>query len=76
MLATIVYAINPNQDTPVEGFTAFSPTAEAALKRKAILEHDIAANTHVHWNGEWRKSFVDRCKNNGWQIHVKNCMIA
>jgi len=76
MLATIVYAINPKQDTPVEGFTSFSPTADKALKRKADLEAQISIGSYKNWNGEWRIGFIDRCIKNGWKIVVKNCMIG
>ena len=75
MLATIVYAINPNQDTPVEGFTSFSPTPAAALKRKAVLETAIAAEGYKRWGGQWRVDFVDRCKKNNWEIVIKTAMI-
>jgi hypothetical protein len=76
MLATIVYAINPKQDTPVEGFTAFSPTADNALQRKADLEAQIQAGSYKNWSGEWRIGFIDRCIKNEWEIVVKNCMIG
>jgi hypothetical protein len=76
MLATIVYAINPKQDTPVEGFTAYSPNAENAIKRRETLERDIAGTGYKNWSGEWRIGFIDRCKEHGWDIHVKNCMIG
>ena len=75
MLATIVYAINPKQDTPVEGFTSFSPTYENALKRKSQLEANINADSYKQWSGQWRIDFIDRCKNHGWKIYVKTCMI-
>lgn len=75
MLATIVYAINPNQETPVEGFTSFSPSPEAALKRKAVLESAIEGEGYKHWVGEWRREFIERCKKNNWSIHVKTALI-
>ena len=76
MLATIVYAINPKQDTPVEGFTSFSPTPEGALKRKNDLESDIGGKGYKRWSGQWRVSFVDRAKEHNWEIVVKNAMIG
>ena len=76
MLATIVYAINPKQDTPVEGFTSFSPSYENALKRKAELEAQIKAGSYTRWSGKWRVDFIDRCIKNGWEIIVKNAMIG
>jgi hypothetical protein len=75
MLATIVYATNPKQDTPVEGFTSYSPTAENALKRKTELESQIRSGSYKRWSGQWRIDFVDRCNKNGWQISVKTCLI-
>ncbi len=76
MLATVVYAINPKQDTPVEGFTSYSPTAENAINRRNELESQIRTGSYKRWSGQWRVSFVDRCREHGWEIHVKNCMIG
>lgn len=76
MLATIVYAINPKQDTPVEGFTSFSPTPENALKRKAAIEEQIKSGSYTRWSGKWRIDFIDRCKKNDWEIVVKHCLIG
>jgi len=77
MLATIVYAINPRQDTPVEGFTAFSPTPENALKRKRALEQQIKGDGYKHWyDSKWRMAFIDRCKANAWEIRVETVMIS
>jgi hypothetical protein len=76
MLATIVYAINPKQDTPVEGFTSFSPTNENALKRKATLESEIQSGSYMNWSGQWRVDFINRCRKHGWPIVVKNIMIG
>jgi hypothetical protein len=76
MLATIVYAINPKQDTPVEGFTSFSPTYENAIKRKTELEAQISTGSYKRWSGAWRVGFVDRAKEHGWEIVVKNAMIG
>jgi hypothetical protein len=76
MLATIVYAINPKQDTPVEGFTAYSPTPENALRRKDDLIAQITSGSYKRWSGQWRIDFVDRCRKHGWEIVVKNAMIG
>jgi hypothetical protein len=76
MLATIVYAVNPKQDTPVEGFTSFSPNPENALKRKNELEAQIRTGSYKRWSGQWRVQFVDRCLQHGWDIQVKTCMIG
>jgi hypothetical protein len=76
MLATIVYALNPNQANPVEGFTSFSPTEEQALKRKGQLISDIYGGAYKKWSGEARRHFIDRCMDNGWEIQIKFCMIG
>jgi hypothetical protein len=76
MLATIVYAINPKTSTPEEGFTSYSETNEKALKRKAELEAQISTGAYKRWSGAWRIGFVDRAREHGWEIQVKNCMIG
>lgn len=76
MIATIVYALNPKTPTPEEGFTSFSKSNEDALKRRAQLESEIYSGAYKRWTGEWRKSFIDRCFANGWEIVVKSCMIG
>ena len=75
MLATIVYAINAKQDTPVEGFTAYSPTSENALRRRVQIESQIKSGAYKNWSGQWRIDFIDRCKKHGWEIVVKSVMI-
>jgi hypothetical protein len=75
MLATVVYALNPKQANPVEGFTSFSPTEEQALKRKGQLVSDIYSGAYKMW-GEDRRHFIDRCMTNGWEIQIKFCMIG
>jgi hypothetical protein len=76
MLATIVYAINPKTPTPEEGFTSFSNSPAAALKRRDNLEKEIKSGAYKRWTGPWRIDFVDRCQKHGWEIHVKNTMIG
>ena len=71
MLSTLIYAINPKQINPVEGFTSFSPTPKAALKRKTALEQDISSGAWADWKGERRRHFVKRCLDKNWTIKVK-----
>lgn len=76
MLATVVYAINPQTQTVIEGFTSFSPDAEAHLKRVKTLKRDVKSQAWTKWSGEWRKLFIARCITNGWDIHVKSAMLG
>ena len=76
MIATIIYAINPKTATPEEGFTSFSKSPEAALKRRENLEKEIKSGAYKRWLGPWRVQFIDRCLANGWDIQVKSCMIS
>ena len=75
MLSTIVYAINPKQKLPVEGFTSFAENEEKALARKAQLEADIASGSWTRWGGESRRYFIERCQKNGWEVKTKLCLI-
>lgn len=75
MLSTIVYAINPKQKLPVEGFTSFAETEDKALVRKAQLEAEIASGGWKRWSGEQRRHFMERCVKNGWEVKTKLCLI-
>ena len=75
MLSTIVYAINPKQKLPVEGFTSFAESEDKALKRKSDLEHDIQTEGWKRWSGADRKHFIQRCQDNGWEVKTKLCLI-
>jgi hypothetical protein len=75
MLSTIVYSINPKQKLPVEGFTSFAETEELALRRKAELESAISGNGWKTWSGKARRDFIQRAKDNKWEIKTKLCLI-
>ena len=74
MLAIHIYAINPKQTNPVEGFTLY-PTEPNFMRKKHKLERDINSGDWENWPGEKRRYFVRRCKDNGWTIKIKTCMI-
>ena len=75
MLSTVVYAVNPKQKLPVEGFISFAENEEKALIRKTTLEAEIANGAWKRWSGESRRYFVERCQKNGWEIKTKLCLI-
>jgi hypothetical protein len=73
MLATMVYAINPKQSNPVDGFVSFSKSEKAALKRKEQIIGHIKNGGYKNWPSADRKYFVDRCQKNNWEIKVVLC---
>ena len=75
MLATIVYAINPKQKLPVEGFTSYAETEELALRRRDELEKHIASNGWKHWSGSDRRAFMEKAIRNNWEVKTKLCLI-
>ena len=75
MLSTVVYAVNPKQKLPVEGFISFAENEEKALRRKTQLEVDIVTGMWQGWGGKDRKNFIARCQKNGWEIKTKLCLI-
>lgn len=76
MIATIVYARNPRQPNPIEGFTSFAPSAAHAQRRLQQLQRDIASGQWRTWTGESRRHFVARAQRNGWAIEVKQAVIV
>ena len=74
MLAVNVYAINPNDKTPVEGFTSYPEEANLYAKRDQLIQ-EINSDGWQKWSGERRRQFVERAKRNGWEIKVRLCLI-
>jgi len=65
-----VYATNPLQTNPVEGFTRFPQTIQKCLAVKQQLEQDIANGDWQNWSSEPKRYFVQKCKQNNWPIDV------
>jgi hypothetical protein len=75
MIATIVYAINPNDKTPKELFTSFSESDEKALQRRDQLQRDINTEGWKNWSGQGRVDAVGDAKEKGYEIRVRLCMV-
>jgi len=74
MLAINVYAVNPNDPSPVEGFTSYPEEANLYSRRDELVKQ-ITGDGWKDWSGQRRRDFVERCKRKGWDIRVRLCLI-
>jgi hypothetical protein len=70
-LVCICFADNHKGPIPIFGFLGFSKSNENALKRKARWIRQIKNNQYKNWSGAERVHFIDRCKENAWDIRVE-----
>ena len=70
MWATIVFARNPRQHNPIEGFVSFTEDSDRAARKQEKLTRDIKYGLWRAWPGESRRHFVKRARVNGWSIHL------
>ena len=58
-----------------EGPVIVGGFSQGAAIASAMLEYDIQSEGWKRWSGESRKHFIQRCKDKGWEVKIKLCLI-